>query len=128
MKNKLVLMLALVIAGVSGVQAQGGGGGGQRMTIEERVKGVMTRLTDSMGLKKEQLAGTETAFTNYYNAQNKLREGLEPGTRPDQAQMDKLTADRDAELQKVWTEAQFKQFKEVLEPNMRRRGPRPPGQ
>ena len=128
MKNKFVLFLALMIAGVTGVQAQGGNGGGQRMTVEERVKSVMTRITDSLGLKKEQLSGTETAFTNYYNAQNKLREGLEPGTRPDQAQMDKLIADRDVELKKVFTEAQFKQFKEVLEPNMRRRGPRPPGQ
>ena len=124
MKNKVALLLGLMFAGIFSVQAQQ-----QGRTVEERVKSVMTRITDSLGLSKEQVPKTEAAFTDYYNSQNKLREGMEPGTRPDKAQMDKLIADRDEALKKVFTEAQFKQFKEVLEPNMRRpRGDRPPGQ
>ena len=116
-----------MIAGIFSAQAQQGNF--QRRTVEERVKSIMTRITDSLGLTKEQVTPTEVAFTSYYNASDKLREGLEPGTRPDKAQMDKLVADRDEALKKVFTEAQFKQFKEVLEPNMRRpRGDRPPGQ
>lgn len=127
MKNKITLLLGLMFAGMFTVQAQQQGF--QRMTVEERVKAIMTRITDSLSLTKDQVPTTSAVFTDYYTAQNKLREGLEPGTRPDRAQMDKLTADRDEKLKKVFTEAQFKQFKEVLEPNMRRpRGDRPPGQ
>ena len=123
MKNKFALLLGVMIAGMFSVQAQQ-----QQRTVEERVKSIMTRITDSLGLSKEQVTATETVFTEYYTAQNKLREGLEPGARPDRAQMEKLTAERDEKLKKVFTEAQYKQFKEVLEPNMRRlRGDRPPG-
>ncbi len=132
MKNKLTLLLGLLFAGIFSANAQGGQGNGQgfqRRTVEERVKGIMERISDSLKLTKEELPGTEAAFTDYYKAQDKLREGLQPGERPDRSQFEKLMADRDEALKKVWTEAQFKQFKEVLEPNMRRpRGDRPTGQ
>jgi hypothetical protein len=123
--KKLKLLLVIMLAATLTTQAQG-----QRRTVEERVKMTMDRITDSLKLDAKELPATTTAFTDYYTAQNKLREGLAEGTRPDKTQMDKLTSERDAALQKIWTADQFKRYKE-MEANMRQRGgggQKPPGQ
>lgn len=124
--KKLKLVLVIMLAAVITTKAQPGGG--NRGTVEERVKRTMDRITDSLKLDANEMAPTTAAFTDYYNAQDKLRASLPEGTRMDATQRDKLNADRDAVLQKIWTADQLKRYKE-MEANMRQRGggQRPPG-
>jgi hypothetical protein len=126
MKNKLGLLLVLLFAGIFSIQAQQQGF--QRRTVEERVKMTMDKISDSLQLSAPQQTDATKAFTDYYNAMEKLREGMAPGTRPERADFEKIMADRDAKLKVVFTEQQYKKFKEDLEPAMRRpRGDRPQG-
>ena len=122
MKKKLVFVSALLLAGTMVLNAQGF----QRRTVEERVKRVMDTLTTVLKLEGNVKAQADSVFTEYYKATDKLREGRQQGERPDRAQMDKLISDRDEKLKKVFTEDQFKKFKEEIEPALRpqRRGQR----
>src|SRR5205823_6615704 len=100
---------------------------GTQRTVEERVKMTMDRIKDSLNLSADQQKPTESAFTDYYKAMNKLREGLQPGERPDRTQMEKLVADRDEALKKIWKEDQFKHYKDMEAAMRQRGGQRPPG-
>jgi len=127
MKNKLKLFMLFMFAGILGLQAQQQGF--QRRTVEERVKSTMEKISDSLKLSSAQQGDAANTFTEYYKAMEKLREGMAPGTRPERADFEKITAERDAKLKIIFTEAQYKQFKDVLEPSMRRpRGDRDRGQ
>lgn len=117
--------MIILVASIYSIQAQQGGNGAPRRSVEERVKMTMDRITDSLKLDAKQQPLTSVALTDYYKAQEKLREGLVPGTRPEKTQMDKLMTDRDEALKKIWSEAQFKKFKEMMA-SMGQRGPRPP--
>lgn len=125
MKIKISLFVMLMFAGILSTQAQQG----QRRTPEERTKGVVDRLTDSLKLSAAQQTDVSAAYLEYYNAQDKLRAGLAPGTRPEKADMDKLTEARDAKLKIILKDDQFAKLKE-MEAAMRNRGngQRPPGQ
>lgn len=122
MKKQILLLAAIVITGSFAANAQGGG---QRMSIEERMKTVMEKLNTGLKLTPEQQPLTDSAFTNYYRAMQKLRQGLPQGERPDQAQMQKLVTERDEKLKTIFTEEQFKKFKDEVETTLRPQ--RPPG-
>jgi hypothetical protein len=115
MKIKLTLLAMLMFVGIVGAQAQQG----QRRTPEER-------LTDSLKISAAQQTDVSAAYLEFYNAQDKLRAGLAPGTRPERADMDKLTEARDAKLKIILKEDQYNKLKE-MEAAMRNRQ-RPPGQ
>ena len=125
MKSKLTLFVMLMFVGILSSQAQQG----QRRTPEERTKMTVDRLVDSIKISSAQQTDVTAAYLEYYNAQDKLRAGLAPGTRPEKADMDKLTEARDAKLKIILKEDQFAKLKE-MEATMRQRGngQRPPGQ
>lgn len=125
MKSKITLFVMLMFAGILSTQAQPG----QRRTAEERTKGTIDRVSDSLGLSAAQKTDIAPVYLDFYKAQDKLREGLAPGTRPEKADMDKLTEARDAKLKIILKAEQFAKLKE-LEAAMRNRGngQRPPGQ
>ena len=125
MKNKIALFVILIFAGILSTQAQQG----QRRTAEERTQMIVGRLSDSLKLNKAQQSDVDSVYLQYYKAQDKLRESLAPGTRPERADMDKLFDIRDAKLKIILKEEQFIKFKE-MEAAMRNRGggQRPPGQ
>ena len=127
MKIKITLFAMLMLFGVLSTQAQGGGG--QRRTPEERTKMAVDRLVDSAKISAAQATDINAVYLDYYKAQDKLREGLAAGTRPDQAEMAKLTEARDAKLKVILKEEQFVKLK-AMEASMRRGGggQRPPGQ
>ena len=128
MKSKILLFAILMFAGVVSSQAQGQGG--QRRTPEERAKMSVDRYSDSLKLSDAQKTDIQPVYLEYYKGQDKLREGLAPGTRPERADMDKLTEARDAKLKVILKEDQFAKLKQ-LEAAMRNRGggqQRPPGQ
>ena len=125
MKSKPTLFVMLMFVGILSSQAQQG----QRRTPEERTKMTVDRLVDSIKISTAQQTDVTAAYLEYYNAQDKLRAGLAPGTRPEKADMDKLTEARDAKLKIILKEDQFAKLKE-MEAAMRQRGngQRPPGQ
>lgn len=126
MKSKITLFVMLMFAGILSTQAQNG----QRRTPEERTKMSIDRAFDSLKLSAVQKTDIEPVYLEYYKAQDKLREGLAPGTRPERADMDKLTDARDGKLKIILKEDQFAKLKE-MEAAMRNRGgngQRPPGQ
>ncbi len=101
----------------------------QRRTVEERVKQSISRISDSLKLNNAQQADVDIVLTEYYKAQDKLREGLTPGVRPERADIEKIGDIRDAKLKIILTEPQYIKYKE-MEAAMRKRGngQRPPGQ
>ncbi len=126
MKSKISLLVMLMFVGILSTQAQQG----QRRTPEERTKMTVERLTDSLKIIAAQQTDVSAAYLEYYNAQDKLRAGLPQGTRPEKADMDKLTEARDSKLKIILKEDQFAKLKEMEAAMMRNRGngQRPPGQ
>ncbi len=129
MKIKITLLAMIMFAGILSTQAQQGGGG-QRRTPEERTKSVGDRLSDSLKLSTSQRTDVDAVYLEFYKGQDKLREGLAPGTRPEKADLDKLSESRDAKLKIILKEDQYAKLK-AMEAAMRNRqgqGQRPPGQ
>ncbi len=126
MKNKLMLC-AFLIFGIASVKAQGGGGGFQRRTVEERVKTIHEKLDSAFKPGTDKLTEIDGIFTVFYKAQDKIREELmSGGERPDpqvmREKMQPAMTERDDKLKKVLTEDQYKKWKDEIEPSMRRQG------
>jgi periplasmic protein CpxP/Spy len=116
MKTKISMFIALLFAATIGTQAQQM----QRRTVEERVKAAMDKISDSLKLNKDQQDKTTFIFTDYYTSQDKMREDARTsGNRPDRSVMEKMMNDRDEKLKAIFTEDQFKKFKDNIEPTLR---------
>ncbi|WP_205507988.1 hypothetical protein [Longitalea arenae] len=120
--KKATLLLAIAITGVLAVHAQGGGGGFRR-TPEERLKMVKEKLTD-LKLNSEQTTKSDSAFIDYFRAQQKVFEEMRAGGgAPDREaireKMMKLAGERDEKLKKIFTEDQYKKWKDEIEPTTR---------
>ena len=124
MKKQVLLVLSMLLAVVMVAQAQGGQGGPPRRTVEERVKAAMEKVTPALSLNATQVPLTDSVFSEYYRAMDKLRESMQPGTPPDRTVFEKLGTDRDEKLKKVLTEDQYKKWKDEVEASLRpqRRG------
>ena len=126
MKKKLILLAGFALMTVFAVNAQGGGGG-QRMPIPERVKMIMDKLTD-FKLDKDKTALTDSTFTNYFRSQQKAMEDMRAaGGQPDRDKMmetrKKFADERDEKLKKIFTDEQFKKWKDEIEPTTRPQRP-----
>jgi hypothetical protein len=115
MKKQILFVLFMLFAGVAVVNAQGP----QRRTVEERVKMTMEKVTPALALDKTQEARTDSVFTDYYKAMDKIRESMQPGTPPDRSVFEKAVTDRDEKLKGIFTADQFKKFKDEVEPTLR---------
>lgn len=82
--------------------------GGQRRTVEERVKMTMDSLTVNLKLNAAQVTGADSIFAGFYKEMDALRES---GTRPDRSVMESKMSERDEKLKKVFTADQFTQYK-----------------
>jgi len=116
MKTKFIIIVMIMLTGSLVTNAQTGF---QRRTIEERVKRVVDTITTELKLDKAQQVSADSIFTSYYKAMDKLRESFQQGERPDRSVFEKIMAERDEKLKKFFSEAQFKKFKEEIEPAMR---------
>lgn len=122
MKRKLLLLTAILFVALGVTQAQGGGQGPRR-TVEERVKAVNEKLAE-FKLDKEKQTLSDSAFYQYYRAQDKLREemmagGGQPDFQAMREKMQPLTNERDEKLKKVFSADQFKKWKDEIEPSLR---------
>ena len=120
--KKAILFIALVLTGVLTTQAQGGGGF-QRRTPEERLKMTKEKLTP-LSLDKDQTTKSDSVFMDFFRAQDKEFEAMRAGGgQPDREAMrekfQKMAADRDEKLKKIFTEDQFKKWKDEIEPSLR---------
>ncbi|MBL7726667.1 MAG: hypothetical protein JNM68_03230 [Dinghuibacter sp.] len=138
-KKPFIILSLLFFAALPAIaQPPGGGRGFQRRTVEERVK-IVHQALDSVFVKEISAAKfteIDAVFTDYYKAMDKSREELMAGGGPpDEAtreamrtKMQELGVERDEKLQKLFTEAQYKKWKDEIEPSLRpRRGPGGPG-
>jgi hypothetical protein len=114
-KKQIVFLVFLILAGAATAHAQGP----QRKTVRERVDLTMEKVTPALGLDKATESRTDSIFTNYYNAMDKLRESMQPGTPPDRGLFEKVAKDRDEALKKVLSTNQFKKFKDEVEASLR---------
>jgi hypothetical protein len=128
--KKKILFAAILLAGTIAVNAQGGGGGNfPRRTVEERVQTVHQKMDSAFKLDKAKLTQVDSVFANYYRSTDKVREELMAGgadrstIREQMQQKNQPFIDaRDKELRVVIGEDNFKTWKEVIEPSMRRGG------
>ncbi|WP_276479545.1 hypothetical protein [Paraflavitalea pollutisoli] len=126
MKKAIFLLITVVVAGIYTANAQGGGGGFQRRTPEEQVKAVKEKLVD-LKLSTDQTTKSDAVFLKFYKDRDKLFEEMRGGGGDRDAMREKsqkLANDRDEELKKIFDEAQFKKWKDEIEPTTRpqRRG------
>ena len=126
MKKRFLLFAVILFAGTIAVNAQGGGGGNfPRRTVEERVQNIHQKMDSAFKLDKAHLTQVDSVFANYYRSTDKLREELMANGGDRSAMREKmqpLTDARDKELQVVIGADNFKVWKEVIEPSMRRPG------
>lgn len=125
MKTKFLFVLALLVASVVVVNAQGGGGF-PRKTVEERAKAAMDKLTD-FKLDKDKSDQVDSVFTQFYRLQDVKRQEMMAGGNPDRdkmrSEMMKMNGDRDDKLKKIFTDDQFKKWKDEIEPSLRPQRP-----
>ena len=120
--KKMIFLLTIALTGMLAVNAQGGGGF-QRRTPEEKLKMVKEKLVD-LKLDKDQTTKSDSAFMDYFRAQDKAFEEMRSaGGPPDRDQMrekmQKLAGERDDKLKKIFTDDQFKKWKDEIEPTTR---------
>jgi periplasmic protein CpxP/Spy len=119
-KQMIVSVLAMWLTTIA-VMAQDRGGA--RLTMQERVKAVNEKLAD-FKLAPDKLAKTDSVFTSYYTAVQTEREAMiATGGTPDRSAMRdkmlKLNIERDEQLKLIFTDEQFKKWKDDIEPAMR---------
>ena len=116
MKTKITMLIALILMATTGIYAQGM----QRMTVPDRVKSAMDKITTPLTLTDAEVTSTQAVFTDFYTAQNKMFEDARfSGQRPDRDAFQKLTDDRDAKLKAIFTPDQYTKFKNEVEATLR---------
>ncbi|MGH2648578.1 MAG: hypothetical protein ACRDE8_13460 [Ginsengibacter sp.] len=117
MKTKITMFIVLLFGMAISTNAQQGM---QRRTVEERVKATMDKLTTPLSLDQAEQDKTSAVFTDFYTAQDKMREDARAsGNRPDRSVFEKMRNDRDEKLKAIFTDDQYKKFKDEVEPTMR---------
>ncbi|HEY5407018.1 MAG TPA: hypothetical protein VIJ92_08020 [Ginsengibacter sp.] len=120
MKTKISMFIALLFAITINANAQGM----QRLTIEQRVKATMDKMTTPLNLDTAEQTKTAAVFTDFYTAQNKMREDARAsGTRPDRSVYEKMMGDRDDKLKAIFTDDQYKKYKDEVEATLRPQRP-----
>jgi hypothetical protein len=125
--KKRFLFAVVLLAGTIAVNAQGGGGGNfPRRTVEERVQAVHQKMDSAFKLDKAKLTQVDSVFANFYRNTDKAREDF-MASGGDRSQMrEKMQPyidGRDKELAVLLGDENFKTWKDVIEPSMRRGGP-----
>src|SRR5574337_2017341 len=116
MKTKITMLVALILMASTGIYAQGM----QHKTVPERVKAAMDKITTPLGLSDSQVSSTDSVFTDFYTAQMKMfQDARASGQRPDRDAFQKMTDDRDAKLNAIFTPDQYTKFKNEVEATLR---------
>ena len=115
MKTKITLLLSFILMATASVFAQNG----QRMSTEERVKGIMEKMAP-LNLDAAQTIKTDSVFTQSYRLQGHMMDSIRAtGERPDRSVFEKVMNDREAQLKAIFTDAQYKKYKDEVEATLR---------
>jgi hypothetical protein len=122
MKQISLMLVAFLAVGIT-VNAQGGGGGFQRRTPEERTAAIHVKIDSAFKLEPAKMANLDTALVTLYRQQEKKREELMAGGMPDRetfmAEMKKFNDAQDEIMKAVLTADQYTIWKEKIQPSMR---------
>ncbi|WP_126972114.1 hypothetical protein [Gynurincola endophyticus] len=131
MKKFAFILVATVFTSMSVLMAQPGGG--QRMTVEQRVDNVI-KEAKSLKLDAVKTDSVKAIFTEFYQTQQTQMEAIRnSGQRPDfetmRANNEKLSGERDNRLKAVLTADEWKQWEKKVAPSLNQRpgGGRPGG-
>jgi hypothetical protein len=120
MKKQLLLTAFAALLSVAAVKAQGGGGG-PRISPEERIKFIIEKMAP-LKLEGDVKAKADVIITEFVNGQQKAMDEVRAsgGDREAMNAKRKEFADaRDVKLKAIFTEAQYKQWKDEIEPSLR---------
>ena len=120
MKKQLVLAAIAAMFSITAVNAQGGGG--QRMTPEERIKFTIEKMAP-LNLDAATKVKSDAIITDYINESTKAMDELRAAGSDRDAMMAKRKDARDVKLKAIYTEAQYKQWKDEIEPSLRPQRP-----
>ncbi len=116
-------MTAAVIS-ITTVKAQGGGG--QRMTPEERTKATVEKMAP-LNMDADTKTKAEAIISEFYTSQQKAMEDMRASGSFDReafgAKRKELSDARDGKLKKILTEEQMKKWIEEIEPSTRPQRP-----
>lgn len=98
MKTKTFMFLVVMFAAIVSANAQF-----QRRTVEERVASVHAKIDSAFKPDAKRMADVDSAFANYYRAQDKLREEMTNGgdRQAMREKMQPLTEERDNKLKVI---------------------------
>ena len=123
MKKQLVLAAIAAMFSITAVNAQGGGG--QRMTPEERIKFTIEKMAP-LNLDAATKVKSDAIITDYINESTKAMDELRAAGSDRDAMMAKrkeLSDARDVKLKAIYTEAQCEQWIDEIEPSLRPQRP-----
>ncbi|MBI3718646.1 MAG: hypothetical protein HY252_08625 [Sphingobacteriales bacterium] len=123
--KKILVSLGLILFISFTVSAQDDGGF-KRLSLVERIKLAEDKIDSAFKLEPAKKAVTDSAITSFYIAMDAKRQAMMSGDNNQQQQpgdrmeaFKKLMDDRDAKLKTVLTDAQYKTWKEQIEPSLR---------
>lgn len=120
MKKQFAVMAFGAIFSIAAAHAQGGGG--QRLSPEERTKATMEKMA-ALNLDAGVKTKTAEVITDYNDAQQKAMEEMRAsGTMNRETMMAKrkeLADVRDTKLKAIFTAEQMKKWTEEIEPSLR---------
>jgi protein CpxP len=128
MKQRIFIMLALLMGATTFAVAQGGGGGFQRRTPEERTAAIHAKLDSAFKLDAKTFVALDSALNTLHRNQDKKMQEMfagGPGSvdrETMQAERQKWDNAKNDIIKAVLTEEQFKIWKDSIEPSMRPRG------
>jgi len=125
MRSRFILILGLVLALSTSIHAQKEG-------VGDKVSAVLTKFDAAIKPDKAKRSSIETIFTDFYKAQEKLRDniqgssplaqGLQQDYQSVRKQNEGLFTERDDQLKKVLSADEYKKWKEDIEPSIRKSG------
>ena len=120
MKKQLVVAALAAMCSIAAVNAQGNF---QRRTPEERLKPIHEKLDSAFKFNAEKFGKIDTVFLNSFKDQDAKMQELMAAGDPDREAMmamrQKINEEREAKLKPLFTDEQFKIWKEQLEPALR---------
>lgn len=125
MRSRFILILGLFLAFSTPLHAQKDG-------VEEKVNAVLTKFDAAIKPDKAKRNSIETIFTDFYTAQEKLRDniqgssplaqGLQQDYQSVRKKNENLFTERDTQLKKALSADEYKKWKEDIEPSIRKSG------
>ncbi|MEO8962446.1 MAG: hypothetical protein ABI325_11230 [Ginsengibacter sp.] len=92
----------------------------QGHTVQQRVKISIDKIAEPLKLDASQLNRIDSAFTEFYEAQNKMfADSKVRGSRADYTVFEKILNQRDARLKVILTPGQYSKFKTEVEESLR---------